>query len=730
MFDSLSGSPEQPGFVDSGWQVVDLPHDWSIAHLPADHVVDQVGPFSKKSPGSTSTGYVLGGTGWYRKHFTLDKRDEGKTAILRFDGVYMEAEVWVNGKPAGMHTYGYTPFWFDITSLLNPAGKENIIAVKVNNPGRNSRWYSGSGLYRNVHLILTSPLHIGVWGVYVTTPSVTLDSARVEISVTVRNDAERETAGNFSIRITGPDGRPAGTEEGSFHVNGNEEAMLHIRTAVSHPALWSPASPSLYQAEVMLYAGDKMTDRYNQPFGIRSYSVSAGKGLLLNGEPLELKGGCLHHDNGLLGSAAYDRAEERRAEIMKSNGFNAIRTSHNPPSEAFLNACDRLGMVVIDETFDMWERPKNPQDYSRYFREWWKKDVEAMVLRDRNHPCILFWSIGNEINERADTSGLRIARSMISFIRELDTTRFFTNAICEFWDHPGKPWEATTPAFEVLTVGGYNYQWKQYEPDHEKFPDRIMMGTESVAMDAFENWQQVVKNPWVIGDFVWTGMDYLGETGIGNTRYTLADQQGANVMTWPWYNAWCGDIDITGGKKAQMYYKDVIWGNSQLEMNVHAPIPAGKTERISYWGWPDEYPSWNWQGNEDKPLQVSVYSNGTSVRLELNGRVIGEKETSDATKLNAVFEVPYEPGELRAIAMKDGNEIAVKTLKTTGEPAGIRLTADRNPIRADRNDLSYITIEVVDEFGQVVTDAVIPVKLTLSGNGELAGSGNASPDDL
>ncbi len=730
MLDSLSGNPEQPGFVDSGWQIVDLPHDWSILDLPGDNGVDQVGPFSKKSPGSTSTGYVLGGTGWYRKHFTLDKRDEGKTAILRFDGVYMEAEVWVNGKPAGQHTYGYTPFWFDITSLLNPAGKENIIAVKVNNPGRNSRWYSGSGIYRNVHLTLTDPVHVDVWGVYVTTPSVTKDSANLEISVTTRNDADQETYGKFRIRITGPDGQLAGTEEGSFHIIGKGVTMLHVRTVVGNPALWSPASPSLYQAEVSLYDGEKPTDRYIQSFGIRSYRVSAEKGLLLNGEPLELKGGCLHHDNGLLGSAAIERAEERRVEIMKANGFNAIRTSHNPPSEAFLNACDRLGMVVIDETFDMWERPKNPQDYHRHFREWWKKDVEAMVFRDRNHPCILFWSIGNEINERADTTGLRIANSLISFIRELDSTRFFTNAICEFWDYPGRPWEATAPAFEILTVGGYNYQWKKYEPDHEKFPLRIMMGTESVAMDAYENWQQMVKNPYVIGDFVWTGMDYLGETGIGNTRYTLADQQDANVMTWPWFNAWCGDIDITGNKKPQMYYKDVIWGNSLLEMNVHAPVPMEKTEKISYWGWPDEYPSWNWKGNEDQLLQVSVYSTGTSVTLELNGRVIGEKEISDATKLKAVFEVPYEPGELRAIAMKDGKEIAVKTLKTTGEPAGIRLTADRNPIRADRNDLSYITIEVVDEFGQVVTDAALPVNLTLSGNGELAGSGNASPDDM
>jgi beta-galactosidase len=415
---------------------------------------------------------------------------------------------------------------------------------------------------------------------------------------------------------------------------------------------------------------------------------------------------------------------------MKANGFNAIRTSHNPPSEAFLNACDRLGMLVIDETFDVWERPKNPQDYHLYFKAWWKRDVEAMIKRDRNHPSVICWSIGNEVNERADTSGVRIAGEILAFIRQLDDTRFFTNAICEFWDQPGRQWDATAPAFDPLTIGGYNYQWQRYESDHAKYPDRIMMGTESVPMDAFENWQQVIKNSWVIGDFVWTGMDYLGETGIGHTQYLTAGQQDVFAMTWPWFNAWCGDIDITGEKKPQMFYRDVVWGNSLLEINVHAPVPAGKTEKISYWGWPDEYPNWNWLGNEDKLLRVSVYTTGSSVRLELNGRVIGEKEVTETSKLTASFDVPYEPGELKAVAMLNGKEIAVKTLKTTGAPAGIKLTADRSTIMANRNDLAYVTIVVVDEFGQLVTDAARQVSLSVTGNGELIGSGNASPNDM
>jgi beta-galactosidase len=438
----------------------------------------------------------------------------------------------------------------------------------------------------------------------------------------------------------------------------------------------------------------------------------------------------MHHDNGLLGSAAFERAEERRVQIMKKNGFNAIRTSHNPPSEAFLNACDRLGMLVIDETFDIWERPKNPQDYHRFFAQWWKKDVESMILRDRNHPSVIIWSIGNEINERADTSGIRIAGSIIEHIKKFDDTRPFTNAICEFWDIPGKPWDATAGAFEMLTIGGYNYQYLRYESDHEKYPQRIMMGTESVPKDAYGNWEMVEKHPYVIGDFVWTGMDYLGETGIGHTQYMTKDQQDVFAMTWPWFNSWCGDIDLIGDKKPQMLYRDVIWNNSKLELNVHPPIPEGKFEQVSYWGWPDEYPHWNWNGYEDKIMRVSAYTKGTAVRLFLNGREIGIKEVSPDTKLTATFDLPYEPGELKAIAYENEKEIAEKIFKTTGVPTAIRLNADRDMLTEGRRDIAYITIEVVDEFGQVVTDAANTVNISVSGNGELIGSGNACPNDM
>jgi len=437
----------------------------------------------------------------------------------------------------------------------------------------------------------------------------------------------------------------------------------------------------------------------------------------------------MHHDNGPLGAATIQRAEERRVELMKAFGFNAIRTSHNPPSTYFLDACDRLGVLVIDEAFDHWQKPKNPDDYSIYFDQFHKQDLESMVLRDRNHPSVIIWSIGNEIPERGDSSGLVIAKTLSNIIKNMDTTRPVTNAICEFWDNKAKTWEATIPAFALLDIGGYNYQWKRYESDHAQFPNRMMIGTESTALEALETWQMVEKHPYVLGDFVWTSMDYLGESGIGHTVLSK-DEVKQFSPGWPWYNSYCGDIDICGFKKPQSYYRDVMWKISNLEMAVHAPVPQGMKETVSYWGWSDEQQSWNWKGSEGSSLKVSVYSNYPEIRLELNGKVIGTKAVSTDTRLTATFEVPYEAGELKAIALKDGKEVETKILKTTGAPAAVRLTADRGTIAASRNDLAYVTVEIVDASGAIIPDAQLPVQFTVEGEGTLAAVENGNPTDM
>ena len=724
--DSVAGA-ENPSFDDSGWRTLDLPHDWSIENFADSDNEDHIGPFTKTSEGGVSTGHVKGGTGWYRKHFTADDSYKMKNVSVCFDGVYMITTVWVNGKKAGDHFYGYTPFSFDISGLLN-AGSDNVIAVKVMNPGKNSRWYSGSGMYRHVWLTITNPLRVAENGLYVTTNLLSKDIAEIRMSVKLKNIGHENSEGKILTFISDTDDRVINKTEKSIEINPDGTLSVEQSLKITQPSLWSVDNPHLYRATAQVVVKGEIIDSYSVQFGVRTLDFSAGKGFRLNDIPLELKGACMHHDNGLLGSAAFDRAEERRIEIMKANGYNAIRTSHNPPSKQFLDACDRLGMLVIDEAFDMWEHPKNPSDYSNYFKDNWKNDLQSMILRDRNHPSVIAWSIGNEIYERADTSGQRIAGQLVRVVKSLDNSRPVTAAICFFWDHPGTDWSASAKAFASLDVAGYNYMWREYENDHKKYPDRIMAGTESFPMEAFENWQQVEKDSWVIGDFVWTGMDYLGESGIGHMYYDKKDTSFS--MQWPWYNSWCGDIDITGQKKAQSYFRDVVWGRSNLEMAVHAPLPSGKKEGISMWGWPSEYQSWTWPGEEGDTLQISVYSRCQEVRLKLNGKVIGQKQTSDKTRLTAEFTVPYSPGELKAIGIINGKEVATKVFKTAGKPSHLILTADRTHINADRNDLAYVSVEIRDKDENLIPNTDITVKFIVSGEGELLASGNAAPNDM
>ncbi|MBN2862514.1 MAG: DUF4982 domain-containing protein [Bacteroidales bacterium] len=727
---------ENSAFNDESWRDVDLPHDWSIMNLPGGDKEGQIGPFSQeKSQGRRATGYVVGGTAWYRKHFTLDKKDKGKIIKILFDGVYMNADFWINGKHLGNHPYGYTPFAYDLTAFLNPSGMDNVLAVQVKNEGRNSRWYSGSGIYRHVWLIKNQTIHIPQNGVFITTEDIATNEAKVKIASVV----EKTSGGNSEVKlitkIFSPDGKiTQSTEAQTITLStGNGDFIQNI--TIPNPDLWSLESPDLYTAEIQVVADGVVTDEVTTPFGIRTIHFDAKTGFTLNGKTVLLKGGCMHHDNGFLGAATIDRAEERRVELMKEYGFNAIRTAHNPTSKQFLEACDRIGVLVLDEAFDMWERPKNPQDYSLYFDDWWEKDLESLILRDRNHPSVIFWSIGNEVNERADSVGYIITKRLADEVRKLDPTRPVTEAISGFWDHPGQDWSTTAPAFASLDVGGYNYLRTQYEPDHELFPERIMMGTESFPREVYDYWHQVEKNPWVIGDFVWTAMDHLGEAGLGSSRLVdtaRTDRRGfSRLSSWPaWFNAFCGDIDLCGFKKTQLLYRDVVWNNSKLEMVVHSPIPEGKREVVSSWGWPDELQSWNWEGNEGKMMDVRVFTSYPVIRLELNGKNIDEKTVSDTSRLIANFKVPYEPGVLRAIALDNGVEVASKELRTTGAPAKIRLTADRTKIKADRNDLSYVKVEITDALDNFIPDANIPVTFKISGAGEIAGSGNSCPDDM
>jgi beta-galactosidase len=751
---------EATGFDDTAWRTLDVPHDWSIEDLPPlekspvpelpvttgqrhfQKVFDgtgdgglyeagmksvRVGPFDPgQSEGGASTGHVLGGTGWYRKHFTLTPAESNKLVAVRFDGVYMDADFWINGRHLGKHPYGYTSFEFDLTPCLRPVGQENVIAVRVRNEGKNSRWYSGSGIYRHAWLTVTAPIHVPTWGVFVTTPQVSKEKAVVKIASEVRNGTDAQAGVVVRARLLDANGKALQTAETRLRLPANGTRTVEQTMEVRSPKLWSPESPALYSAEIAIAAPGNALDITSTRFGIRKIEVDAEKGFRLNGQMLKLKGGCMHHDNGPLGAAAIDRAEERRVELLKANGFNAIRTSHNPPSPAFLDACDRLGILVIDEAFDCWQEGKNGQDYHLYFKDWAERDITSMVRRDRNHPSIVIWSIGNEIPEqfRAEATAKMLRELVLSH----DATRPITQAVCSDWGNVSRNWvQLSDVAFNHLDIGGYNYLPDKYESDHARNPKRVMMATESFPKDLFDYWSLVEKHPYIIGDFVWTAMDYFGESGIGHS--TLSNKKDSFLLSWPWFDAWCGDLDVCGFKKPQSYYRDVVWRRSPIEIAVHTPMPAGVSERVSGWGWPDETRSWNWPGQEGKTLQVAAYSRCESVRLELNGKVVGEKPVSAATKLTARFDVPYQPGELRAIGLSGGKPVASASLRTADEPKEIRLTADRATIRTDRNDLSYVTVEIVDRHGALVPNAEVPIRFIVTGAGELAATGSTAPND-
>ncbi len=759
---------ERPEFDDSKWRTLDLPHDWSVEDLPPrpaeasgsgalwglDVVPTRVGPFDTElSAGGRDTGWFVGGTGWYRKRFSAVAQGGDAQYEIVFDGVYMNCDVWLNGKLLGNHPYGYTAFAYDLIPHL--LGGENFLAVRVRNLGRNSRWYSGSGIYRHVRLNVTGSVRVPLWGIFVTTPDVSQSGATVKVAVKMENRGKSAQELTARVRLLDPKGALAGSSESKQPVAAGSGASVEQQFQVAGPQLWSLATPSLYRAEVELLVAGKSVDRTATSFGIRKVEVDAERGLRINGQSVKLKGGCMHHDNGLLGAAAIDRAEERRVELMKAAGFNAFRTAHNPPSTAFLDACDRLGMLVMDEAFDQWERQKNAQDYHLYFAEWWQRDIDSMVLRDRNHPSVIFWSIGNEIPERADPRGVELAKQITDRIRSLDNTRPITAGI-----NGGRGASPTLdPAFQYLDVGGYNYLWAFYEADHAREPKRVIMGTESFPQLAYKSWEPVEKHPYVIGDFVWTGMDHLGESSIGNAQLAAPARGGggaggpgrggaapaagglANVFSglagmgnislgFPWFNCYCGDIDLIGEPKAQWYYRRVLWGGSKLEMAVQRPVPEGRTETISAWGWSDELRSWTWPGYEGRNLKVRVYSVGDQVRLLLNGKEIGTKPVSADTERRVEFEVPYAAGELRAVALSGGAVIAELAFKTTGKPASLRLKSDRPTIRRSRNDLCYVTLEVLDQAGQLVPDAVVPVSLSVEGVCELAAAGTANPKDV
>jgi beta-galactosidase len=721
-----------PQYDDSKWRVLDLPHDWSIEPLQNQLKDSVVGPFSRKSIGGPDVGQTLGGIAWYRKSFTVKPGNENKLYTIYFEGVYNQSEVWVNGQKVGFNTYGYSSFQFDISKYLNPVGQKNIIAVKVMNEGHNSRWYTGSGIYRHVRLIETEKVYFDTWQTAILTSKVTKESANIQISTTILNASNASNATKklkVTVKILSPKGIEIASETNHTEVGVTEFSQPKFDILLKNPQLWSLENPNLYIVNFSMWDGSKQLDEISIPVGIRDLEFSATKGFLLNGNAVKLKGGCIHHDNGILGAVAYDRAEERKIELLKKNRYNAIRLSHNPPSEYFLEVCDRLGMLVIYEAFDQWKQKKRPDDYHKSFDESSAKDIKTMVLRDRNHPSIIMWSIGNEIPERANDKGLVISEYLRNEFLKFDTSRPITAGVNKLWDAKHENMLPLDKAFKNLDVDGYNYMWRFYEEEHAKNPHKVLFGSESVASEAAQNWAKVEKYPYVIGDFVWTAIDYLGESGLGSSLEVLPEENVPQFMGWPWYNAWCGDLDLIGIKKPQSYYRDVVWRLREIAMAVQPPVEDNKIRKVSFWGWINETLSWTFPGLENKVMTVNVYSRAPKVRLYLNNKLIGEAVTTLDT-YKAVFTVPYQKGILKAVALNGDQETSSVILETTSEAVAIRLSTDRKKIQANGQDLAYITVELIDEKGNVVVDNNRSITIKSKGKGQIIASGNAAPTDM
>ena len=704
---------------DQNWRSLDLPHDWSIE-----------GKFNKDNPATVGGGALPGGTGWYRKHFTVPASDKGKYIAIDFDGVYRNSEVWINGHYLGKRPNGYIAFRYELSKYIRYGGT-NTIAVKVDNSKQpNSRWYSGSGIYRDVKLVILNPVHIQQWGTYVTTPDVRDESATVAVELRVSTAGKKQQA---TVKTVVLDANGKEVANSSQQVQLSDLSPVKTSLTVKNPVRWSVYKPYLYTLRSQIMVNNKEVDRYDTPLGIRTFSFDQQKGFSLNGQPMKIRGVCNHHDLGALGAAFNVRAAERQLEILKSMGVNGIRTSHNPPAAALLDLCDKMGFIVMDEAFDMWVQKKSDFDYHLDWAKWHQKDLEDQILRDRNHPSVMIWSVGNEIPEQggtgADTTGRVITRELVSIVKQLDKTRPITtgnnnveknnnlvlsgaldligyNYNHDKWKdfqqtYPGQKLIATETTSALQTRGHYDMKSDSLRIWPVRWDLPLLTGNADFSCSAYDNcytpWgssheqtlQAFESNPAVSGMFVWTGFDYLGEP----TPYT-----------WPARSSYFGIMDLAGFPKDVYYLYKSAWTDAPV---LHI------------------MPHWNWKAGQLIDV-ISYYSQADEVELYLNGASLGKK-SKQGEDMKVMWRIQYEPGELKAISRKNGKTVLEKVIRTAGPAARLELTADRSTIKADGKDLSFVTVRVLDKDGNLIPDAANLINFKIEGDGKIAAVDNGSP---
>ncbi|MDX3798262.1 glycoside hydrolase family 2 TIM barrel-domain containing protein [Streptomyces sp. AK04-3B] len=748
--------PKVSGFSDlmggdAAARSVTLPHD-AMLSLPRS-AADSEGP---------STGYYSGGVVEYGKELFVPEEWRHRRVTVEFEAVYRDAMVFVNGSFAGQRRNGYTRFRVPLDPYLR-YGQTNTIRVEAR-AHQDSRWYSGLGIHRDTYLHVTDLVHLAADGVRVLTSEVDDEGAVVEIVTTVRNDDLNTRTVSLHTELRDHQGVEVAADAAPLTIMPATTTVSRTRLHVREPHLWGVENPYLYRATVGLREADAELETTTVNVGIRTLRLDPRHGLRINGRTVKLRGACIHHDNGPLGAAAIGRADERRIEILKAAGFNAVRSSHNPAGSALLDACDRLGMLVVDEAFDMWFEGMKPFDYSLDFPEWWERDVEAMVAKSFNHPSVIMYSIGNEVPEAGSGMGGALARRMAEKIHALDGTRYVTNAVSSFWAVSAEiiddfkqevsalhargvndVMNAMTEIFDRITtselvtertaethaavdVAGLNYAEERYASDGKRFPNRVVLGTETNPRNSARIWPLVRDLPHVIGDFTWTGWDYLGEVGLGRTDYTEDPAvHGGGDPDYPWLLAWCGDIDITGHRRPASYYRETVFGlRSEPFLAVFRPQHHGKRRLEMQWAWTDTVAGWSWNVAPGSPVEVEVYSAADEVELLLNGKPVGRRPAGPQHEYRARFDLEYHPGELTAVAYEAGVERSRVSLRTAAD-VRLGVEADRRSLTADHYDLAHVTIELRDDDGNLVHDDDRVVEVQVTGCGVLQGLGSARP---
>ncbi|WP_264565812.1 glycoside hydrolase family 2 TIM barrel-domain containing protein [Flavobacterium sp. N3904] len=720
--------------TNTKWRTLNVPHDWGVE-----------GKFDEKSPAGFGGGALTGGLGWYKKTFKVAAEDSTKVTSIIFDGVYKNSEVWVNGHYLGKRPNGYIGFQYEISPYLNYGDKNNEIIVKVDNSKQpNSRWYSGSGIFRNVWLETTDKLHVGQWGTYVTTPKVTAEKATVKFETTIQNQNLTSKKATVTTTIFKKDTKVTSVTQ-NISIGANANQTIKQEAQVETPILWSVETPELYTAVTEISVDDQIVDQYKTNFGIRSFKFDVNKGFILNGKQVKIKGVCMHHDLGPLGSAINTRAIERQLEILKGMGVNGIRTSHNPPAPELLDLCDKMGFIVMDEAFDMWKQSKTKYDYSNDWDKWHKIDLVDQLLRDRNHPSIFMWSIGNEIPEQWSETGVIIAKELAEITRQYDKTRPITAAmnppVNMNIDEVTLQFEKNNVQFNaiaksrVLDIIGYNYAHQTYEYHQKNFPGIPFIATETTSaletrgyydtnsdsikkwpvrwdlkftdgnsgntVSAYDQvqapwgstheatWKVIKKHDYLSGMYIWTGFDYIGEP----TPYE-----------WPSISSYFGIVDLAGFPKDVYYMYQSEWTDKDV---LHI------------------FPHWNWKAGQTVDVWA-YYNHADEVELFLNGKSVGVR-SKKGDDLHVMWKVPFQAGTLKAISRKDGKTVLETEIQTAGNPDNLKLTADRSTIKADGNDLSFVTVDILDAKGVLVPKANNEISFSLKGNGKIVGVCSGDP---